>query len=234
MERVQLVLLALLCLLIIGTLFVQYRRYEGFEEGAQDNNGSSNDSNAAPAPAPEPKVEQDQGQSKKTKAEECEDRYNDLVKRKEAEDASIRDAQAEASKQQSLIDATKDAEWKDRVAKADAQLKISMAQQKEAEDKLADVNAKKADCEGKLTGVDPSIKNARECCDKEREGRDKAVAEAAQSSMIANQLAATNQALVDKKIAFEAKVKQLQAFFDSCNKEMNELQSQNASLRAQL
>ena len=205
MGRIYCTILLLFIVLIIGVLFLPYQnKHEYFEDIA------------------------------KTKAEECEDRYNELVKKKEAEDTSIKDAQAAASKQQDLIDAAKDAEWKDKVSKVDAQLKSVMAQQKEAEDKLADVNQRKADCEGKLAGVDPSIKNARECCDREREGRDKAVVEAAQSTAIANKFAAENQALLEKKLGYEAQVNRLQASLDSCSRSANDLQAQNASLRAQL
>lgn len=224
MKAVYITLFFMLIVFMIIVVFTPYK-YEYFEDGVQQE---------SPTPAPENNSTSNQVQAKKSKAEECEDRYKDLQKKKEAEDTTLREKQADIDKKQSLIDAAKDAEWKDKISKTDALVKQAMAQQKEAEDKLAEINDKKAACEGKLTAVDPSIKSARDCCDKEGEALEKAQQEAAIAIQKANELTAVNNILTSEAAVFDAQIKKFQPVLDSCNKSLNDLRSQNASLRAQL
>lgn len=166
--------------------------------------------------------------------DKCENEYKDLDKKKTEIDKTIQDNKDTKTARQAEEDAKKDSGWKTKIDTSEADLKIATQKQKDAEEKLSDTNEKKAECEGKLAGMDAAIKNARECCDNEKKNRDLEALEYNKVNANLSQAATINNSYKNNistlEILVNTKKNELQTCADTRTNAQNEL----ASLKAKM
>jgi len=159
--------------------------------------------------------------------DKCENEYKNLDKKKTEIDKKIQDNKDTKTARQAEEDAKKDSGWKTKIDTSEADLKIATQKQKDAEEKLADTNEKKAECEGKLGGMEAAIKSARDCCDNEKKARDAEALEYNKVNANLSQAATINNSYKNNisslEILINTKKNELQTCADTRTNSQNEL-----------
>ncbi len=166
--------------------------------------------------------------------EQCEKDYKALDEKRIEIDKKAQEEKDKRLARQTEENDKKDAPIRSQVNKAETDLKEATKKQKDFEGKLAELNEKKADCEGKLGSMDANIKMARECCENERVGRDKAAEEFNVVNAQLNQVVALNNNYKSSVQNQELSLNNKKTELDTCNTNKKNSENELEALKAKV